>query len=262
MIAGAVVKLGGSVITDKRGDRPRVRHAVLHRVATELASGGVAAVVHGAGSFGHGPVRRSGLHEGLRTDVQRLAWAEVQILQNELDAVVCRALLRAGVPAVPCQASAAAVLRGRALEAWDTAAPEAMVRLGLVPVLYGVPAVDFAQGCAILSGDVLAPELALRLGVSRLLLGTDVDGVYTADPRVDSKAERIPRITPGNWAEVAPALGGSASVDVTGGMAGKVAELLRHAERGVSSRIFDLTRPGRLVAALRGEPVGTEITAD
>ena len=69
----AVVKLGGSVITDKRGDRPRVRHALLRRLATELASGGVAAVVHGAGSFGHGPVKRSGLHEGLRSDVQRLA---------------------------------------------------------------------------------------------------------------------------------------------------------------------------------------------
>jgi isopentenyl phosphate kinase len=250
MQPGAVVKLGGSVITDKRGDRPRVRHALLRRIATELASGSVAAVVHGAGSFGHGPVRRSGLHEGLRSDAQRLAWGEVQVLQNELDAVVCRALLRAGVPAVPCQASAAAVLRGRVLESWDTTAPCAMVELGLVPVLYGVPAVDRDQGCAILSGDVLAPELALRLGV------------ITADPRTDSTAERIPRITPSSWAEVAPLLGGSASVDVTGGMAGKVAELLRYAKKGITSRIFDLTVPGRLVAALRGEPLGTVIEAD
>jgi isopentenyl phosphate kinase len=259
---GAVVKLGGSVITDKRGDSPRIRRVVLRRIATELGAGGVSAIVHGAGSFGHGPVKRAGLHEGLVRDDQRLAWGEIQVLQNELDAVVCRALLRAGIPAVPCQPSAAAILRDRRLQTWFDEVPRRLVGLGLVPVLYGVPAVDLAQGVAILSGDVLAPELALRLGATRLLLGTDVDGVYAADPRRDPRAEHLPRITPRTWPEVEAALAGSSSVDVTGGMRGKVAELVAYAARGVSSRIFDLTRPGRLAAALRGEPVGTLITAD
>jgi len=40
-------------------------------------------------------------------------------------------------------------------------------------------------------------------------------------------------------------------------MAGKVAELVAWAERGLTSRIVDARVPGRLAAALLDEPVGT-----
>jgi isopentenyl phosphate kinase len=260
-----VVKLGGSVITDKRGGRPRIRRQVLARLAAELAEaprGHLVGVVHGAGSFGHGPVHRAGLHRGARTRAQRLAWGEIQVLQNELNAVVCRALLAAGLPAVPCQASAAAVLEGRRLVHLDDTALRELHAQSMIPVLYGVPAADRAQGCAILSGDVLAPELALRLGADLLLLGTDVDGVYAADPRRDPTAERFDRITPATWPRVADALGGAAGHDVTGGMRGKVTALLGYARRGLAARIVDVRRPGRLADALRGAELGTLVTPD
>ncbi len=259
--AGLVVKLGGSVITDKRGDRPRIRRQVLARLAAELAQaprGKLLAVVHGAGSFGHGPVLRAGIHRGARTSAQRQAWARIQVLQNELDAEVCRALQEAGIPATPCQASAAAVLDDRQLAAfWDDAV-RGMVAERLVPVLYGVPAVDRRQGCAILSGDVLAPELAARLGAARLVLATDVDGVFDADPHRDAAARPFPRVTPANWAEVEAALGGSRAADVTGGMRRKLKELLGYVGRhGFQARIVDANQPGRLRDAVRGRAVGT-----
>jgi isopentenyl phosphate kinase len=261
----AVVKLGGSVITDKRGDRPRIRRKILARLAEELAAaprGRLVGVVHGAGSFGHGPVHRSGIHKGVRTPAQRLAWGEIQVLQNELNAVVCRALLAAGVPAVPCQASATAIMaRGKLVHLDDTALRELGAR-HMVPVLYGVPAADQDQGCSILSGDVLAPELARSLGADLLVLGTDVDGVFTADPRQDPGAERIRRITPRTWRSVADALGGATAKDVTGGMRGKVASLLDYAQRGLRARIVDINRPGRLAEALRSKDVGTLVTSE
>lgn len=263
--AGIVVKLGGSVITDKRGDRPRIRRKVLDRLASELAEiprGELRAVVHGAGSFGHGPVFRAGIHKGARTQSQRLAWAEIQVLQNELNAAVCRALQRAGLPATPCQASASAVLdRGR-LQHLDDRAIGLLVEAKMLPVLFGVPAVDRSRGCAILSGDVLAPELAVRLGARQLVLGTDVDGVYTADPRQNPEATRFNRITPASWAVVERALTGAAGKDVTGGMRGKVAELLALVGNGISARIVDIRIPGRLLEAVRGKGVGTLIAAD
>lgn len=256
-----VVKLGGSLITDKRGDRPRIRRQTLERLARELAAaprGALVAVVHGAGSFGHGPALRAALHEGARTPAQRLAWAEIQVLQNELDAAVCRALQGAGIPAVPCQPSAAAVLSDRRLASFYDDALRALAAQGLVPVLYGVPAADLEQGCAILSGDLLAPLAAHRLGAARLVYATDVDGVFDADPRRNPAARRIPVITPATWPEVAARLHGSGSVDVTGGMRGKLEELLAQVARhGLTARILDGNRPGRLSAALHGRPVGT-----
>jgi isopentenyl phosphate kinase len=49
-------------------------------------------------------------------------------------------------------------------------------------------------------------------------------------------------------------------VDVTGGMAGKVASLLALAGTGVVSRIVSAEIPGRIASALRGEAVGTLVT--
>ncbi len=258
-IPDAVVKLGGSVLTDKAGGALVVDEALVARLAAELAAHRPErlVVVHGAGSFGHRIVKESGIHRGLTDAASRRAMGETQRLQYELDAIVVRLLLAAGLPAMPVQASATAVLEDGALVHLDPTALRVLLEQGLVPVLYGVPAVDRVRGCAILSGDVIAPHVAHALGLGRLVHATDVDGVFTADPRADPRATHLPRVHRGNWAEVRARLAGSGSVDVTGGMAGKVAELVAWAERGLSSRIVDARVPGRLAAALMDEPVGT-----
>lgn len=44
--------------------------------------------------------------------------------------------------------------------------------------------------------DAVSALLAEYVGADRLIVATSVDGVYTADPEVDSKAAKIPRMTP------------------------------------------------------------------
>lgn len=256
---GAVVKLGGSVVTDKASTELRVREELVLRVGREIAEAAPRplVVVHGAGSFGHQIVERTRLHEGLGSGATLLDWAETQRLQYELDARIASALVAAGLPAVPCQASASAVMRGRTLERMDVEALALMVERGAVPLLYGVPAVDLEQGCSILSGDQIAPYVAKALGIGLVVHGTDVDGVFDADPATVPAARRIDHVHPGNWGEVRARLAGSRATDVTGGMAGKVSALIRLASEGVRSRIVDARIPGRVAAALRGEPVGT-----
>jgi len=262
-VSAAVLKLGGSVITDKSADQPLLRRDRLDALAAELASlpseKRPRALVHGAGSFGHLIVSRTRIHERVKTQADRMAWAETQILQNELNVSVCRALLAVGIPAIPHQASAGVTLRDKVIEGFFSEAVTALVAEGLVPVLYGVPAVDLSGGCSILSGDLLAPRLAGELGCDLVVYGTDVDGVFDADPRQSPGAKQVARINRENWEAVRTGLGGSASVDVTGGMAAKVAELVAWAKRGIAARIVDATRPGRVAAALRGESVGTLI---
>lgn len=260
-VRSAVVKLGGSVLTDKAGGSLTVERSLLERLAAELHSQRPERliVVHGAGSYGHRIVRESGLHAGLSGLTSRLAMGETQRLQYELDAIVTRHLLEAGLPAIPVQASATAVMSGGRLVHFDTSAIAALVTQGMVPVLYGVPAVDHERGCSILSGDVIAPHVAHALGFEWMLHATDVDGIFTADPRHDPDAVQIPWVHRDNWEAVSARLTGSAAVDVTGGMARKLGELLAAAQRGLQSRIFDARVPGRLAAALRQEPVGTLI---
>ncbi len=259
--SGAVVKVGGSVLAPKADSTPCVDQQLLERLASELAELQTRplVLVHGAGSYGHQIVSRTGLHHGLSGSESLLAMGETQRLQQVLNCQVADALLRAGVPVMPLQASAVATLRDGALEQMDLSVLEGLLDRGLVPLLYGVPALDQATGCSILSGDVIAPYVAGRLRVARLVHLTDVDGVHTADPAVQPNAQRVPRITPSNWERVRPLLAGSREVDVTGGMAGKVGGLLELAERGIISHIVSARIPGRLAAALADADVGTRV---
>ena len=260
--SGAVIKIGGSVLTDKRSTAPKVETALLRSVAAELASSSVRplVIVHGAGSSGHPLVQRTGLHRGLTDRDSLLAMGESQRSLYQLCVMVTGALLTAGLPVFPVQASATALMTAGHLDSVDFAGLRRLLSLGMVPVLYGVPAVDTVQGCSILSGDVIAAHVASALGIRLLIHATQTDGVFEADPARDAKAERIPRIDQHNWDTIRPKLGGSAGVDVTGGMAGKVGALLELAKRGLCSRIVSARIPGRITAALDGQPVGTWVS--
>lgn len=257
--SGAVIKLGGSVLTDKAGGRLSINAPLLGLLAAELAEISVRplVLVHGAGSYGHPIVARTGIHRGLSDEESRLAMGEAQRLQYVLCTEVASRLLDAGLPVFPVQASAAAVLDQGELVHFSYDVVEGLVGHGLVPLLYGVPAVDRSRGCAILSGDVIAARIAVRLRIPLLVHATLTDGVFEADPASDPGARRIPRIHRDNWRELRSRLGGSAAQDVTGGMAGKVEALLKLAEKGLVSRIVSATIPGRITDAVAGREVGT-----
>jgi isopentenyl phosphate kinase len=62
--------------------------------------------------------------------------------------------------------------------------------------------------------------------------------------------------------EIRELLGGSAHVDVTGGMLGKVEELCRLAEKGVPASIFNATKAGNVKRFLENQSPGTCIHGD
>ncbi len=258
---GVVIKLGGSVLTEKGGTGLRFDEALMARLSKELraVTARPLVLVHGAGSFGHQIVARTGIHRGLRGPESLLALGETQRLQHVLTTQVAALLLRAGVPVMPMQASASAVMSGGRLEHLDLEAVRCLVERGMIPLFSGVPAVDREQGCSILSGDVIAAHLCQALEIPLLVHATDTDGVFEADPHQHPNARRIPRIDRHNWDTVRPLLGGSTAVDVTGGMAGKVAALIDLARGGAESRVVSAHVPGRIPSALAGEDVGTRI---
>jgi isopentenyl phosphate kinase len=256
-----ILKIGGSVITDRKDERPRLRGPRLARIAREIAEGRRTEgfpliVVHGAGSFGHPIVRRTGIDRGVHDGPQRAAMGETQRLQCELNIHVVRHLLRAGLPAFPCQASASAVMESGLLVSLDTEAVRGLLAVGMVPVLNGVPAFDRAQGCSILSGDQIAGFLYRRLGGRRILHGTDVQGLFTADPSRDPQARFLARLDLGGPAGLPDGVTGSSVTDVTGGMRRKLEEMRAARAKG---QVFDATVPGNVRRALQGEVVGTLI---
>jgi len=258
-----IVKLGGSVITDKQSVEPKARLDVIKRLAEETARAYTPKmsliIVHGAGSYGHQIVKRTGIHNGITTREQVIAFAETQRLQNELDSIVTKEFISRNVPCFPCQASDHVVMDGGRLKSMDLRAIKGLLKTGVVPTFFGVPAYDKTKKCSILSGDQIAPYLATKLRAKIMIHGTNVNGVFTADPNKDPNARHIPEINEGNWHEVRQYLAHSATVDVTGGMLGKVTETYELARAGIESIITDITKPGNLEKALRGEALGTVI---
>jgi isopentenyl phosphate kinase len=222
------IKLGGSVITDKAG-REAADLPLIARLANEVAQARAAnpelrlLIGHGSGSFGHHYAAKYGVHRGLAPDADWMGFALTAGAALRLNRIVVDALLAAGVPAVEIQPSAALHSAAGQIAAWDTATVAAALARRLAPVIHGDVAFDSQQGSAIISTEQLLTHLALAtdLRPSRIILVGE-DAVYTADPRSDPHAERIPLITAANLDEVLHAAGGSHAVDVTGGMRSKL----------------------------------------
>ena len=131
---------------------------------------------------------------------------------------------------------------------------------GLVPVVHGDVAFDRMRGGTILSTEEVFTYLLTQLPAAWLLLAGETKGVY------DGKGRTIPRITPADFADIAPALGGSRGIDVTGGMVAKVEQMLALIKKhpGLRVCIFSGLEEGALVHRLEQPegPGGTIIAAD
>ena len=230
------IKFGGSVITDKTGqeapDLPTIRQLAAEvRAARERDPQLRLIIGHGSGSFGHTYARRYGIHTGITPGGDWMGFALTAAAALRLNRIVVEELLAAGIPALALQPSASLLSRQGALAAWQTDAISRALDHNLVPVVHGDVAFDETQGSAIMSTEQLLERLVHTpaLSPARIILVGET-GVYTADPRADPHAERIPRIDTTNIAAVLRGTSGSHGVDVTGGMRAKVELIWRLVE--------------------------------
>lgn len=218
------VKLGGSLITDKKGEaaaRPDViaRLAEEIRQALDARPGQQLLLGHGSGSFGHVVAQRYRVQHGC-TDW--LGYALTSASATRLNRIVTDTLLQAGIPVVSVQPSASARAEAGELRRLESSTIRELLAHGLVPLVYGDVALDDAWGTTIISTEIIFAYLARVLNPQRILLVGEVAGVYSSDPRLDPTARLIPVIRAKHLEETGSALGGSHGVDVTGGMRSKV----------------------------------------
>jgi glutamate 5-kinase len=108
--------------------------------------------------------------------------------------------------------------------------------------------------------DFLAAQVAILLEARLLVLLTNTDGLYTADPSLDREAKRIEQV--GDFAELnSLEIGDRTSAFGSGGMRSKVAAAEMASEAGIPATICNGTSPGTLAAASAGENTGTRFVA-
>jgi glutamate 5-kinase len=130
---------------------------------------------------------------------------------------------------------------------------ETLLGLGVVPVVNENDTVvteEIRYG----DNDRLAARVAQMIGADVLVLLSDVDGLYTADPRRDPAAEHLPRLTRLTAEVEAMAGGANLSAGVgTGGMATKLAAARIASAAGCATVITLGQRPSPLQAVEDGE---------
>ncbi len=240
------IKLGGSVLTDKT--RPEALNvAILERVAGTIAEhirrtdAPRLLIGHGAGSFGH---HWAAQYDTIHGAHDKRGWEGVVRVSDSmlrLNREVVARLIAAGIDAISVQPSASAVADSGVLQSMNVEAIEAWVTAGLVPVVFGDVVADRTQGAAIVSTETVFAYLVPRLRATHIVLVGE-EAVYTADPRHEPHAERIPLIDASNIDAVLEQTGTSHGVDVTGGMASKVKTMwkLATAQEGL---VIDLVGP-------------------
>lgn len=225
------VKLGGSLLTDKR-EKESPRDSVIQRLAQEIQRARAAqpelriVLGHGSGSFGHIYASVHGTRAGVATAAQWLGFAQTADAAARLNRIVVAELLTAGVPAWSIQPSVMLRCADGRVAAGPANTVSAALARGLLPVVYGDVALDNVRGGTIASTEEIFQVIDEVLLPDRIILAGEVAGVYSGDPLVDSSAVLIPSITPKSFAQIRAGLGGSHGVDVTGGMAAKVEQAL------------------------------------
>src|SRR4051795_719722 len=104
--------------------------------------------------------------------------------------------------------------------------------------------------------DFLAAQVAILLQAEELLLFTDIDGLFTADPRHDPAAELIAQVTEFQQLEQLQ-IGVSSSPIGSGGMRSKVVAAEMATAAGIRARIVNGRKPEVVAAAFAGEEAGT-----
>jgi len=244
-----ILKIGGSAITDKTGDLA-AKTEIINRLSEEIKRADLdnLIIVHGGGSFGHPTAAQYGIKDGYKEPTQNL------------NGLVMDALIMHEVPAVSMAPSCCIITENGKIKTFDDSVTKSMMKMGFTPVMYGDVVLDDKMGFTVLSGDQLVAYLAIKYKAEKIVIGVDTDGLFDADPKTNPNAKPYKRLTLEELKKVQANIGKAQGTDVTGGMAGKIAELIPAIEAGVHVTITGATKAQSIMRALVGKDVmGTEI---
>ncbi len=257
-----ILKLGGSAITDKTAEAtPKTE--IINRVAEEIKRADLdnLIVVHGGGSFGHPAAERYGLKDGFKEDpAQKFGFAETHHMMTVLNGLVMDSLILHELPAISIAPSSCFLTQNGRIKFFDETVFRSFAKMVFTPVLYGDVVLDDKLGFTVLSGDQLVAYLAIKYKAQKIVVGVDTDGIFDSDPKTNSDAKPFKKLTLQELKDLQPKLGKATGTDVTGGMAGKIAELIPAIEAGIHVTVTGATKGLSIYRALTDQSVlGTEI---
>ena len=246
-----VVKVGTSTLTHANGKLNYSRIEYLVRELADAANSGKQILLVSSGAVGAG-MDRLGWKEKPQTIPAKQAAAAVgqgilmhtyEKLFGEYGQIVAQVLLT----------REDSVNRKRYANSRNTLLT--LLEIGVIPIINENDAVAIDE-LKIGDNDTLSANVAAIVDADLLIILSDVDGVYTANPQKDPNASliaEIPEVTP----EIEAICGGAGTMRGTGGMLTKMAAARMAMNSGIVMVIAAGGKDGVVQAILAGQPIGT-----
>ena len=251
----AVVKRGSSIVAEASGE---LRLSVVARICEEIAAlhrAQVDVVVVTSGAIARGihllelPVRPSAIEE---------LQAASAVGQGRLFRVWDELLHARGTQGAQVLLTSFDLsVRDHYLNARQTL--QTLLGWGLVPVV-NENDTTATQEISFGDNDFLAAQVAILVGAELLVVLTDTEGLFTADPRTTPTAELVPEVH--DFEDLRGLdIGHGAGPLGTGGMRSKIVAAEIATAGGIRTVICSGRRPEALRRALAGDPEGTRFEA-
>jgi isopentenyl phosphate kinase len=239
-----IIKLGGSLITDKSSYRAFREEETLRAIKEIASMNRSFALVHGAGSFGHILCKKNnfpGPFKGKESQVSR-----IKSDTTSLNSRIISMLLDMGMNPLPFSP-----FDLRRKGTFDYTPVLMSIESGFLPVLFGDIYIE-GNEVKIYSGDSIMFDLCNLLNPEAAVFFGDVDGIYDRDPKKfqDSKLLRVVY----NEQDFA-----KQENDVTGGMGGKYKAMKRISGLGIRTYMMNGLFPERIHGIESGDFHGSVI---
>ena len=250
-----VCKVGTSTLTHATGRLNIRRVEALCRVLSDIKNAGHEVILVSSGAIGMGVGK---LNLSARPQDMPGKQAAAAVGQCELMYVYDKLFSEYHHTVAPILLTGED-LRDEARHANFTNTMLRLLSYGAIPVINENDTVS-TEEIAVGDNDTLGALVAESVQADRLIVLSDIDGLYTADPRKDPSARRLEEVTE-ITDEVLSLAGGSGSGLGTGGMATKLAAARICLAAGVEMIIMNGKDPERLYDVMEGKKVGTRFGA-
>ena len=255
-----LLKIGGSVITDLSKPNtlatgPVTISTLLKEVNEAYSSGGFDLIIgHGSGSFGHVAAAQYKVNDGLIYKDSKKGAAITHMTAKQLNDIFINEGLKLDMALYPFSPAHFSLSKNGEVVSGFCGQLETALKNGFIPVVHGDVMMDIDKGVSIASTEKVLDFVAHNIKPTKVLYGSDIDGVFTANPKEDPNAEHIKVIDSSNINDALKNTGVSKTrVDVTGGMKTKLSKLYERCnDTGAEGYIFNITRPGMLKEMLLG----------
>ena len=251
-----LIKIGGSVITDKRLPYT-AKHKTIRNIARKIKLISSPIIIsHGSGSFGHTSAR---LYGGKHGYVSRWGLAKIARDAMEINRIVMDIFIEEKLPAISFRPLSFMVSKSGKLEKYFFEPILLALKQNFIPVIYGDVIIDKKWRSTIFSGETILNHLCKYLIKENYIIKNifqlcNIDGVY------DKKGKIISHINNQTWKKVKKDVSSIDNIDVTGGIIHKVDNAIEIAKIGINTTIINGNVPHIILPALNGEKIGTSIS--